>query len=112
MQKLTDDQGRRLADPAKPMTRSIEVTTLQAGQAKPYADSWYRYLVRIEGGWPGHMRPSRLDAKGVVAMAQPLIPERLYWGKDAPDAFVPVIQVCDEIEPGEWLIEARALYND
>jgi hypothetical protein len=113
-----DAQGRWI-EVQRPTQRVVTVTTLQAGQAKPYGDSWYRYRVTIHGGYEGQATtPMRFTPAMALAAAQPLIGETLYWpgatghGPVAPHAFVPVIQTCEETEPGVWLIEARAIYND
>lgn len=110
-----DQQGRWI-DVRNPTYRSVMVVCLQAGQAKPYGDSWYRYDVYLDAGrlddatdWPN---PFPTTADDVLKMAQPLISETLYTRQTAPHAFAPVIQTIEESEPGIWRIEARALYCD
>lgn len=108
-----DPQGRWITV-QRPTERRMSIICLQAGQARPYGDSWYRYRVTfLAGVQEGAKAPLRLSSMvQVMAAVQPLIGETLYWQHEAPSAFSATITTCEETEPGVWLIEARALYND
>ena len=106
------DQQGRFIDSPNPTCRVVSVCCLQAGQAKPYGDSWYRYRVTLSMGDATQSVMWRTSREQVLKLLAPVFHERLYERGEAPHAFAPVIETVEETEPGVWLVEARAPYND
>lgn len=103
---------------------TIKIETLQHGQPRPYADSFYEYNITIRGinfdgrrhwlasGW--RWKEDRVKAFVRLAL------HGFYEKDEAPHAFAPILQSCEQIEFEDsfddqhttWRVLIRQLYTD
>lgn len=77
--------------------------TLQAGQARRYADSWYKYKITDLADTPR-------DRAAVLEFCRTWI-KASYDRADMPNPFAPELVECNRIADNEWIYSVRSLYT-